>query len=359
MAIQDSDLFVVGRSKDVKSATGKDVKNFIDTEFINQAGDSMTGELNVQYPTDDNHASSKEYVDEEIFKIQNQLDEVGSNLRNGTFQLKNPGVFIPPSAGEFSLVNASDETTDTVADTVVIAISNETREGETQMFDDVENGYIQFKVAGSSDAAVFTIDSIETSEPSDPTYSQLRVTYHAGNGSTIANDSICYVNTLRIDGVDLDDLQQALDDRYVKLVGDSEVIGDIHLGTSPGSTNITLDNTGDITATGKITANSYYGDGSKLTNLPPGRATLSDTEPPIADHVTGEFWLDTISYELYVLAELPDGSIAWVDTCCDDYMPLDISILPEITSFDNPPYYKEYMPTDISILPSLLDPSTP
>jgi len=69
----------------------------------------------------------------------------------------------------------------------MIAISHENREGETQMFDDVEKGYIQLKVAGSGQEATFTVDSIAFSNAA---YSQLLVTYHAGNVATLPNNAI-------------------------------------------------------------------------------------------------------------------------------------------------------------------------
>ena len=303
MAIQDGDLFVVGRGKDVKAATGKELKSYLDGEFINQAGDSMSGELNVQYPTDDDHASSKEYVDQQIFKIQNELDDIGSNLSNGTFDFKNPGTFSPPSAGEFLLLNGSNNTTNTVADAVVFCISHTNREGEAQMFDDMENGYIQLKVGGSGQKATYTVNGILFSNAS---YSQMDVSYHAGNTSSLPNNSICYVNTLHIDGIDLNDLEQALDDRYVKLRGDSEILGTVNISTSPGTVGIKLD------PAGEITAKLFKGDASEMENFPSDVVHVSEFAPPNPNQ--GELWFNTDDARLYVTVNDVGDKPVWVDT---------------------------------------------
>ena len=246
------------------------------------------------------------------------------------------------------------------------------------MFDDVEKGYIQFKLAGSGLEATFTVDSIAFSNAA---YSQLLVTYHAGNSPTLPNNSFCYVKTLHINGIDLNDLQQELDSRYIrqklleeqtidspKVVVTGEFEADTYTNlpqtVSTSSTEPSSPKEGDLwwsdNGTGKNEVFAYVknDDGilewMPLTSGGSGGATLSPTAPPIADHELGDFWMDPVNSVLYVLIEDPTGAIEWSNTCCDEFMPLDITILPILGSdVGTLPWYKEYLPLDLGKLPIL------
>ena len=190
----------------------------------------------------------------------------------------------------------------------MIAISHENGEGETQMFDDVENGYIQVKVGGSGQEATFTVDSVAFSNAS---YSQLLVTYHAGNSSSLPNNSICYVSTLHIEGIDLNDLEQELDTKYVKLAGDSEIVGKIEVSSSPGSTGITLN------PNGELRAKLIYGDASNVTNSPHDLVEIGGS-PPLSPK-QGELWFSTEESRLYISLSDSGGDIVWVDTLSSSF----------------------------------------
>jgi len=115
------------------------------------------------------------------------------------------------------------------------------------------------------------------------------------------------VSTLHIDRIDLNDLEQALDTKYVKLSGNSDVLGRIRVGTNSGM-QITLNTNGKLSCKTleviqAVKADYFEGDGSRLTGIPRG-ATISETAPDQNDHEIGDFWLKDSTNELHVLKEV-------------------------------------------------------
>ena len=292
MALADNSLFVVQHNGSPHSLTFSNLKTYQADYFLPLDGGEMTGNLLVLYPTANEHAASKEYVDDEIFVLRSELEDSISNLGNGRFVFKSSGSFQVPSDGEFYFSDSTGTNfSPNFVDAGVLFINNKNTDGSFNAWSDLKAGeYLRMKLIASSEHVVYTVTSILFS---DTTYAQVGIAIHqisAGLPNLPSQNSVFQLNTLHIDGIDLNDLEQELDTRYLKLTSSSEqkLTGDVNFNNNlkVGGDKVVIDNNGNAEFKNVVTALEYEGDGAKLTGIV---RSYTGTSAP-SDPEEGDIW---------------------------------------------------------------------
>jgi len=286
MALADSSLFVVQHNGSPHSLTFSNLKTYQESHFLPLDGGEMTGNLLVLYPTADEHAASKEYVDDEIFILRSEIEDSITDLGNGRYTYRSSGSFQTPPDGQFFFSNdTASDFNPSFIDAGVLFINNKNTDGSFNAWSDLKPGeYIRFKLTGSPEQVVYTVVNILFS---NTTYAQVEIAIHqssAGLPNRPSQNTIYELNTLHIDGIDLNDLEQELDTRYLKLTSNTEqkIVGDVKFNNDikVGADKVVIDNNG------LVVAEEYEGDGSKLTGIV--KSYMGSTAP--TDPEDGDIW---------------------------------------------------------------------
>ncbi len=107
MAIQIDDLLPLGRNGTVYRINVEDLTEHQKSAFVEIGGDTMEGSLRLLPPIVGDDGTNKTYVDNEIKKVVDQLDDIVTQRQEGIYSYKSPGFNgsspRPPGNGEFYL----------------------------------------------------------------------------------------------------------------------------------------------------------------------------------------------------------------------------------------------------------------
>lgn len=249
MAIRNTDLLPLGRGQSVYKIEINDLTNHQKNTFVELDGDIMQGPLKTLPPTQNEDASNKLYVDTEVQKVVDQLNDIVDQRSEGIYGYKIPGFNgsapRPPGNGEYYLQRSqNNDYTPLYESADEIYISHHTSLGETNNLADIKVGeYMQFNIASTADSYTYIVDGVNHSA----NYSVFTVTFNRKTSDLLVRPSdgdTVRLQSYHIDGIDVDDLNASLDDRYVSTSGDI-VSGSIALGDvtvrSGGGLKILLD----------------------------------------------------------------------------------------------------------------------
>jgi len=283
MAITKTDLLPVGRGQSVYKIEINDLTDHQKGTFVELDGDIMQGPLKTLPPTQNEDASNKLYVDTEVQKVVDQLNDIVDQRSEGVYEYKTPGFNgsapRPPSNGQFYLQRSlNNDYTPLYESADEVYVSHHTASGETNNLADIKVGeYMQFNIATTSDSYTYIVDGVNH----QTNYSIFTVTFNRKTSDLLirpADGDVVRLQSYHIEGIDVDDLNASLDDRYVSTNGDI-VSGTIVLGDttvrSGGGLKILLDGpTGIIRGLSHIEA----GDVDKVSKTNEGVRLISHGE---------------------------------------------------------------------------------